>query len=93
MSCAASQVPDCPSEIVAARLIVETYQADLVLQFAPDALAANDARLQSDLYDADTALAAMDAARTSGNRASFEAARSALRRSLLAAVHDGAAKL
>lgn len=93
MSCAASQVPDCTSEIVAARLVVETYQGDLVLQFAPDALAAQDARLQSHLYDADAALAAMDAARTSGNRASFEAARSALRQSLVAAVSDAVAKL
>jgi hypothetical protein len=93
MSCATSQVADCPSDIVAARLVVETYQGDLVLQFAPDALAANDTRLQSHLYDADTALAAMDAARTSGNRASFEAARSALRQSLMAAVSDAVAKL
>ena len=93
MSCAASQVPDCPSEIVAARLVVETYQADLVLQFAPDALAANDARLQSHLYDADTALAGMEAARASANHAALEAARNALRQALVAAVHDAAAKL
>lgn len=90
-SCSASQGADCPSEIAAAKLVVETYQADLILQSAPDALVAKDAPLQSNLFDADSALAAMEAARSSANEASLEAARSALRQALSAVLASGPA--
>lgn len=90
-SCATTQASDCPSEIVAARLAIETLQGDLVLHFAPDAFAARDTRLQSHLFDADAALDALEDARSSSNRASFEAARNALRQALSAVASDIAA--
>jgi hypothetical protein len=54
------QTPGCAGGIAAVRLQVETFVESLVVDFAPDVLAAKDARLQADLKATDTALAQVD---------------------------------
>jgi hypothetical protein len=82
VSCRAGQTPSCVDEIVAATLLVETFQDDLVRGFAPNPLAAKDQRLQTDLQAADAALDAMGVAQSAGNQLQLAAGQSALRLAL-----------
>jgi hypothetical protein len=82
MSCTASQIRSCLDEIAAARFQLEVFQGDLVLDFAPDSLAAEDAHLQADLSAADVALGVTEAALSAGDHARFESGHTALRQAL-----------
>jgi hypothetical protein len=82
VSCLASQTPSCVDEIAASRLLVETFQDDLVRNFAPNPLATKDQRLQTDLLAADAALDAMGVAQSAGDQLQLAADQSALRLAL-----------
>lgn len=82
LSCEISQIPSCADEIDASRLEVETLEDALVRGFAPNALAAKDARLQADLLAADLALNSMSSSLSAGNQAQLAAGRNALRQAL-----------
>jgi hypothetical protein len=60
--CAASRTPACVDEFAALRLQLETFVGDLAFAYAPDSLAAEDAKLQADLMAADVALDVMESA-------------------------------
>jgi hypothetical protein len=91
MSCRTGQTPSCAAELIAARLAVETFQGDVIAHFAPDSLAALDIRLQADLLNADTAVAAMASATSAGDQSAFEAGRRAFREALIKVNLDAAA--
>jgi hypothetical protein len=82
VSCLASQTPSCVDEIAASRLQVETFQDDLVRNFAPNPLATKDQRLQTDLLAADAALDAMGVAQSAGDQLQLAANQGALRLAL-----------
>ena len=79
VSCLVSQTPSCPDEIAATGLQVETFQGELVRDFAPDSLAAKDGRLQADLFTAYTALGAMASALSAGDQIGLQAGHDVLR--------------
>ena len=81
-SCPGSQTPSCVGEIAAVRLQVEIFQGDLVRNFAPDSLAAMDARLGADLFAAYVALNAMESALSAGDQVGLRAGRGDLRQAL-----------
>jgi hypothetical protein len=80
--CGAGQAPSCVDEIAASRLLVETFQNDLVRGFAPNPLAAKDQRLQTDLLAADAALDVIGAAQSAGDSVQVAASQNALRQAL-----------
>ncbi len=82
LSCPASKTPSCFDEIAAVRLQVEIFQGDLVGNFAPDSLAAKDARLGEDLFAAYVALNAMESALSAGDRVGLQAGHGDLRQAL-----------
>jgi hypothetical protein len=82
VSCPASQTPSCPDQIAAARFQLETFQGDVVHDFAPDSLVALDAHLQADLFAASVELSAMDAALSGGDHAALQNGRTLLRQAL-----------
>jgi len=90
LSCAASQTPSCVDEIAAVRLQVEIFQGDLVRNFAPDSLAAMDARLGADLFGAYVALNAMESALSDGDQVGLQAGRGDLRQALRQVESDAA---
>jgi hypothetical protein len=89
-TCQASQTPSCVDKIAAARVLVETFQDDLVRFYAPGSFAAKDRRLQADLLAADTALDAMESARSAGDQVGLEAGRGALLQALSRVNSDAA---
>jgi hypothetical protein len=82
VSCPATQKPSCVDEVAAVRLQVETFLETLVVPYAPDSIAAKDARLQSDLLAADVSIDAMTAALSAGDQVSLQAGHDALRQAL-----------
>jgi hypothetical protein len=84
----------CPARRVrrqaGTRFQAEAFQDDLVGIFAPDALAAKDARLQSDLVTADVALDAMASAPSAGDQITLQAAHNSLIQALGRADSDAA---
>lgn len=89
-SCPGSQTPSCVGEIAAVRLQVEVFQGDLVRNFAPDSLAAMDARLGADLFAAYVALNAMESALLAGDQVGLQAGRGDLRQALRQVESDAA---
>ena len=85
-----SQTPSCPDEIAATGLQMETFQGELVRDFAPDSLAAKDGRLQADLFTAYTALGAMASALSAGDQIGLQAGHEVLRQALGSADSDAA---
>jgi hypothetical protein len=88
VSCQPTQKPSCVDEIAAMRLQVETFQDDLVRNFAPASLAAKDERLQADLLAADVAMDAMDSALSAGDQTRLVSSQGALRLALGRAASD-----
>jgi hypothetical protein len=87
LSCAGSAQADCDSLLRETSTQIETFEGALVLNAAPYALSAKDARLQSDLAQCDTALIAMTGALLTRDQTGFGAARTTLQRA--AAAVDG----
>jgi hypothetical protein len=90
VSCGAGQAPSCVDEIAALRLLVETFQDDLVRGFAPNPLAAKDQRLQTDLLAADAALDVIGTAQSAGDSVQVGAGQNALRQALSRVNSDAA---
>ncbi len=90
LSCEAIQAPSCFDEIAAMRVQVETFQDDLVRNFAPVSLAAKDGRLQADLLAADAALDALDVALSAGDQTKLISSQNTLRQALSRAGGDAA---
>ena len=84
--------PDCgppyPSCVEAPAVAIERVQDSLLVNPAPDALKANDARLQTDLAEADNAVIALTAAMLSSDSARFNAGRATFRQAMMAIDQD-----
>jgi len=81
----------CQNNIVVAMENIDALQGDLVRDFAPDASAATDARLQMDVWTADQGLVAMDVAWSAHDQTSLQTARDAFRQAFARVVSDLAA--
>lgn len=88
LSCDGSAQADCDSLLRETSTQIETFEGALVLNAAPSALSARDARLQSDLAQADTGLIAMTGALLTGNQAAFNAARTSVQQAVIAVDAD-----
>jgi hypothetical protein len=75
---------------ITAVVLLETFQGDLVGIFAPDAFAAKDGRLQSELFIADVALGAMASALAARDQVALETGDQALRLALAQTDSDAA---
>jgi len=64
------------------RFQLETFQGDVVHDFAPDSLVALDAHLQADLFAASVELSAMDSALSAGDAAALQNGHTLLRQAL-----------
>jgi hypothetical protein len=78
----------CQNNIVVAIEDIDGLQGNLVRNFAPDALASKDALLQMDVWAADQALVAMDAAWSAHDQAALQAARDAFTKAFTRVVSD-----
>ena len=90
VSCQVSQASVCSDEIDAIRVQVEGFLGDMVLQYAPDSLAVNEALLQADLLTAERELDAMAAALSAGDPVALSAGHAALRLALTHVQSDAA---
>jgi len=81
----------CQNNIVVAMENMDALQGDLVRDFAPDASASKDARLQMDVWSADQSLVAMDVAWSAHDQVSLQTARDAFRQAFARVVSDLAA--
>lgn len=81
----------CQNNVVVAMEDIDALQGDLVRNFAPAASAPKDARLQIDVWAADQALVAMDAAWSAHDEVSLQTARDAFSQAFTRVVSDLAA--
>jgi hypothetical protein len=82
------QSTNCEYEVLYATRAIAPFESALVRVSAPSSLAAQDARLQSDLAQIDTDVLAMAAAQMTGDQAAFDAGRLLLQQALLALTKD-----
>jgi hypothetical protein len=88
VECAVMQSTNCEYEVLYATRAIAPFESALVRVSAPSSLAAQDARLQSDLAQIDTDVLAMAAAQMTGDQAAFDAGRLLLQQALLALKKD-----
>lgn len=82
VSCQVSRPATCVIQIAAVRDQLEAYLGGLVIEYAPDSLAANGERFQAVLLAADRALNAIASALSAGDPAALQAGRDGLRQDL-----------
>jgi hypothetical protein len=75
IDCTGSRTLDCQAQVIKAAGTIESIEASVVLAGAPSSLESEDAALQLDLAQADTALLSMGTAIVAGDQTGFDAAR------------------
>ena len=82
-SCQSGQAATCATDLAAIRARVESFQGHLILLYAPNSLAAADARLQADLAVAAQALAAGESALAAHDQVALQASERSLGQALV----------
>jgi hypothetical protein len=88
LDCAGLLASPCEGDVAFAKSAIQAFEAAVVSVAAPPSLAAQDAHLQYDLAEADTAVLAMANAEVAGDPAAFNAGRLLLQQTLPAIDED-----
>jgi hypothetical protein len=75
LDCAGLLASPCEGDVAYAKSAIQALQAAVIRVAAPRSMAAQDARLQNDLAEADTGVLAMANAEVAGDPAAFNAGR------------------